>query len=108
MKPAHVRPGRHRLLVVTTGLLTLAGLACIAFALANQQHAAEPSPATAASSASSPAGTLPGGLPTAPPTMAASVVGRVLPSSAPVTIEIPAIGLDSSLEIFGQNPDGSI
>jgi len=105
MKAAHRRPARHRPLAVTSGLLALAGIACMAFAITHQQHAAQSSSATKASSGQSPAGATAGDRPTAPPT---SVVGLVLPSSVPVTIKIPAIEVSSPLQLLGQNSDGSM
>jgi len=105
MKAAHRRPARHRPLAVTSGLLALAGIACMVFAITHQQHAAQPSSVTKASSDRSPAGATAGDRPAASPT---SVMGLVLPSSVPVIIRIPAIGVSSPVQLLGQNSDGSM
>ncbi len=75
---------------VTGVSLVLGGIGAIAVALLAQQHA----PAPAASAAGS--------------TGTGSGKGPVLPKSAPVSVTIPAIGVQSKLLHLGLNPDGSL
>jgi hypothetical protein len=93
---------------VVTAVLALAGVACIGVALTHQRHPPQPPlstadalrpPATAAASVSAPP---------AAPHAVTPVVGLVLPASAPVAINIPAIGVNSRLQSLGQNADGSM
>jgi hypothetical protein len=110
MTGAHTRTATHRrgLAAAVTGLLALAGLTCIGIALTHQQHPAQPSLSEA--DALEPSATGPASVshPPAPPKAVTSVVGLVLPASAPVAITIPAIGVKSRLQSLGQNPDGSM
>lgn len=68
--------------------------------------------ATAAPSASTTAATgVPPGAPgTAPgtPEPATSTAPATLPDAAPLTLSVPAIGIDSPLVELGRNPDGSV
>jgi hypothetical protein len=70
-------------------VLILAGFVAVAVAFASQQHAPQPSPAVAGA--------------VAPVTR-----GPSLQRSLPVSVSIPAIGVDSSLLHLGLNPDGTI
>lgn len=70
-------------------LLVLAGMAIIGVAIMSQVHA--PQPSASAAGALGPAGR-----------------GPRLPRSLPVSVSIPAIGVDSKLLYLGINPDGTI
>jgi hypothetical protein len=91
-----------------TGLLALAGVACIGIAVAHQQHPAQPPLSTVDSLRPSATSSASATHPPASPEAVTSVVGLVLPASAPVAINIPAIGVSSRLQSLGQNPDGSM
>lgn len=87
-------PGRTvslpvRLAGMAGALLILAGMAIIAVAIMSQVHA--PQPSASAAGALGPAGR-----------------GPRLPRSLPVSVSIPAIGVDSKLLHLGINPDGTI
>jgi hypothetical protein len=72
------------------GLLLIAGISLLIFAVAAQRHAPQPSGATAGSTGPS-LGTI-----------------RPLRRSVPVRVTIPAIGVDSKLLHLGINADGTI
>ena len=96
-----MRAAHKGLLATIVGtLLALSGTTLIVVAMASQHHAPQP-PAWAAGSIGAP----PSGSDPSPTSM---VVGPVLPRSKPVAIDIPAIGVHSSLLYLGVNPDGTI
>lgn len=80
---------RARLAGVAGVLLILAGTVTVGVVLGTQQHA--PQPATAAAG-----------------TVAAHGRGPVLARSLPISVGIPAIGVDSALLHLGANPDGTM
>jgi sortase (surface protein transpeptidase) len=111
MTGAHARSssGRRGLIATAvTGLLAVSGVTCIAIALALQQHPAQPPlsmvgshvPTTAATTSTSASVGLAVPVPL--------VVGLVLRTSAPVALKIPAIGVNSHVQLLGQNTDGSV
>ena len=79
---------RARLAGITGALLIAAGTAAVGVAVASQVHAPQP--------ARSAAGTTAAGR------------GPSLARSMPVSVRIPAIGVDSTLLHLGLNPDGTI
>lgn len=107
---------RRRVLAVAAAALIAGGAAALGVAVASQDHAPRPSPAAAG--ATGPGGypvTAKSGTPTTgrgpvePPTSPAPATqGPLLPASAPVAIAIPAIGVHSSLQALGLNPDGTL
>lgn len=102
---------RRRVLSATAAVLIAGGAVSLGVAATSQSHAPQPSPAAAGATA--PGGhsvtpTTVGG-PAAPPTSTAPrVAGPLLAPSVPVAIAIPAIGVHSSLQALGLNPDGSL
>ncbi|MEO7427991.1 MAG: class F sortase [Acidimicrobiales bacterium] len=102
--PAH-RPtpsGRRRMVAaVVAGVLAATGATVVAVAVASQTHPPRPSAVgpTAPTAATSP----PPPAAAAPPT-----AGAVLPPSEPVAIDIPAIGVHSTLQYLGLTPDGAL
>ena len=109
MTGAHARSssGRRGLIATAvTSLLAVSGVTCIAIAL--QQHPAQPPlsmvgpdvPTTAATTSTSASVGLAVPVPL--------VVGLVLRTSAPVALKIPAIGVNSHVQLLGQNTDGSV
>jgi len=100
--------GGHRGLLATIGtLFALGGTTLIVVAMASQEHAPRP-PASAVGSLppASAVGTL--GPPRSWHDQSPSAVGQVLPRSKPVAIDIPAIGVHSSLLSLGLNADGTV
>jgi Sortase domain len=108
--------------VVAAALLAGGGIA-LGVAASSQTHAPQPTPAAAGTTgpASQPAAISPtqqdrpttrsSAVPTprSPrPTATALAQGPVILRSAPVTITIPAIGVRSSLQVVGLNPDGTL
>lgn len=105
-------------------VLIVGGIAAIAVAVASQYHAPIPSPAAAGTTG--PAASTGGARHARPPSShdAASeqrptsatastptpptISGPVLDRSVPVSVAIPAIHVQSSLQSLGLNPDGSI
>jgi Sortase domain len=87
--PATSASVRARLAWVASVLLIMGGTAAVAVALSSQHHA--PQPSLAAAGALGPSGT-----------------GPSLPRSLPVSVVIPAIGVDSALLHLGVNADGSM
>ncbi len=85
--PPPPRPLRARLAGFAGVLFVLAGLVAVGVALASQVHAPQP--------AGSAAGTIGGR-------------GPALDPSPPVSVAIPAIGVNSDLVDLGLNPDGTI
>jgi hypothetical protein len=98
--------GDHRAFAaaVVTGLLALSGTAAIAIALLDQHHAPEPALTTApiAVAAAEPT-TAPRPVQVTPRT-----VGTILRRSVPVSIVIPAIGVDSQLLQLGRTSTGAL
>jgi Sortase domain len=116
---------RSRLVAVVTGMVLIAaGGSVLGLAAAAQQHAPQPGPAQAGSIGPVPAG--PGGEPAASRACSARSCGAVpappqardskstagpgpaLARSLPLSIWIPAIGVNSRLLDVGLNPDGTI
>jgi hypothetical protein len=96
-----MRGGRRSLVVaVAAGVLAASGATAIAVAVAAQKHAPQP-PLSAAGSLGPSA--VSGDIPAArsSPDPVPNVVGPVLPSSKPVAIDIPAIGVHSTLQYLG-------
>jgi hypothetical protein len=87
--PAKLANIRARLAGVAGVLLIAGGIAAVGVALGSQQHA--PQPSQGAAGALGPSGP-----------------GPSLPRSLPVSVEIPAIGVDSTLLRLGVNADGSM
>jgi hypothetical protein len=87
--PARMVSLPARLAGVAGVLLILAGTAIVGVAIMSQRHA--PQPSASAAGALGPAGH-----------------GPRLPRSVPVSVAIPAIGVDSRLLDLGVNPDGTI
>ncbi len=89
---------------VVTGILALSGSAAIAIALANQHHAPEPALTTppVAVAAAKPT-TAPH-----PESPQPTTVGTILNRSVPVSIVIPAIGVESQLLQLGRTSTGAL
>jgi len=87
--PVKVVGLRARLAGMAGGLLIMGGLAAIGFVLASQVHAPQPSAAAAGA-------------------IGAARHGPSLQRSTPVSVYIPAIGVDSKLLDLGLNADGTI
>jgi hypothetical protein len=96
---------KSRLVAIVTGLVLIAaGGSVLGLAVAVQRHAPEPGPAQAGSTGpvaapAPPKWPDPGSMMVRGPTMARSL---------PISISIPAIGVDSRLLYVGLNPDGTI
>jgi sortase (surface protein transpeptidase) len=102
-----MRGGRRNLAVtVAAGLLAVTGTAVIAMAVAAQRHAPQPPPSAAGSVRPSAVSTTPA-IPSSP-TRGPKVVGPVLSSSKPVAIDIPAIGVHSSMQFVGLTPQHTL
>jgi hypothetical protein len=86
--PATYRSLRARVAGVAGALLIMAGVAAIGVAISAQVHAPQPSPAAAGAIGSS--------------------ARLSLSRSLPVSVDIPAIGVDSTLLHLGVNADGTI
>ena len=86
--PSTARNPRARLAGVTGALLIAAGTAALGVAVGAQVHAPQPSKSAAG--------------------VIDSARGPSLPRSLPVSVEIPAIGVDSKLLHLGLNSDGTI
>jgi hypothetical protein len=115
---SHAR--RARVLIATGVALLVAGLLAVIISLTSQRSAPQP-PAAAAS----PVEVVPNGPNTPPPTASPlttspasgltsspahtpAVRGPILATSAPVHLDIPAIGVNSVIGSLGLNPDGTI
>jgi Sortase domain len=83
------RGPRARLAGVAGGLLIMAGTAAVGVAASAQVHAPQPSPSVAGVTGS-------------------AARGPSLPRSLPVSVSIPAIGVDSKLLHLGLNSDGTV
>ncbi len=88
---------RYRIAGLIGVLLLIGGGSALGVAASAQQHA--PQPARSAAGAIGPAS---GARPTA------KAVAPSLPRSEPVSVDIPAIGVQSDLLHLGLNPDGSL
>jgi hypothetical protein len=89
------RPGaRHRIAGLAGVLFLLCGGSALGVAASAQHHAPQPSPSAAGS--------------IGPSQPQAQSNSPSLPRSAPVSIDIPAIGVRSGLLHLGLNPNGSI
>ena len=86
--PSMARSPRTRLAGVTGALLIAAGAAALGVAVGAQVHAPQPSKSAAG--------------------VIGSASGPSLPRSLPVSVEIPAIGVDSKLLHLGLNSNGTI
>jgi sortase (surface protein transpeptidase) len=98
--------GDRRGLIATavTGVLALAGVAGVGVVFFDQNHAPEPALTVAPASTPSAAATVPSAVPKATPT----AIGLVLKTSAPVSISIPAIGVQSDLLHLGRSANGAL
>ena len=96
------RRARRRIAGLIGVLFLIGGGTALGVAVSAQQHA--PQPAGSAAGAIGPAGVL------QPATKAAGLkaVGLSVPRSEPVSIDIPAISVQSELLHLGLNPDGSL
>jgi len=106
MTGAHSRHTRsHRGLAATLviGLLVLTGLTLVVVALTHRQQPPQAPRSTAGSTAGS---ATPAAVDQSEP--AAAVVGQVLPASAPVALDIPAIGVSSRVQRLGQTAEGAM
>ena len=105
-----MRGGRRGLLATVAAVLTASGATAIAVSVAAQKHAPEPPASAAGSLSPAPMSPSPSESPRpsdaipavrSSPNPAAKVVGPVLPSSKPVALDIPAIGVHSALLYLG-------
>jgi hypothetical protein len=113
-----IRGGRRGLVATVAGVVFAAGgVTAIAVAVAAQKHAPQPplsaagSLAPAAVSPSPSASPRPGAATPAAsslPDPTPNVVGPVLPRSEPVSIDVPAIGVHSSLQYLGLTAQGTL
>jgi hypothetical protein len=107
-----MRGGRHRisrgrrgvrrnlLVSVAAGVLAVSGATVIVVAVASQRHSPQPPPSAAGSLGPS-AGFAAIPVARSSPDQFPNVVGPVLPSSKPVALDIPAIGVHSALLYLG-------
>jgi hypothetical protein len=79
---------RARIAGIAGTLLLLGGISVVGFAWMSQRHAPQPSASAAG--------------------IIGPALGRSLPRSVPVRVDIPAIGVDSKLLHLGVNADGTI
>lgn len=112
--------GNHRgpIATVVAGVLAVSGVALIGYAATHQEHAPEPPLSAAVSPTPTPTPTpsqTPAAVPPAPrptarpgPATASRVVGPIMATSNPVSLAIPAIGVQSSLLSLGQTAQGSL
>lgn len=116
----------RRLLVATAVVLAVGGTTAIIVSMSDQHHPPRPSgaaqsaplPGTASPSSATPATAAPGRRTTqaAPPSVTRSVVpdlsplqsGLWLPTSQPIQLIIPAIGVSTSIMNLGLNPDSTL
>jgi hypothetical protein len=103
------RPGRNTRRLYVGGLavlLVLAGIVVLVVGIRGQNHAPQPSPAAASTQAPA---SVPAAAGTAASTSAAPApLGPLLPKSTPTGLQIPAIGVSSSLLGLGLNKDGTV
>jgi hypothetical protein len=96
-----MRGGRRNLVVtVVAGVLVASGATAIAVAVAAQKHAPQP-PLSAAGSLGPSVVSTPIPVARSSPNPIPKVVEPVLPSSKPVAIDVPAIGVHSALQYVG-------
>lgn len=96
-----MRGGRRSFAItVVAGVLATSGAIVIAVAVAAQEHAPQP-PRSAAGALGPATASAPIPVPRSSPDPVPKVVGLVLPSSKPVAIDIPAIGVHSTLQYVG-------
>lgn len=94
--------------------LVAGGLSALGVAVTSQYHPPSPSAAAAGSTRPtshgrpSPPGPGPAPSPTTVPPPPDTTTGPVLPQSLPVSVSIPAIHVQSSLQSLGLNPDGTL
>ncbi len=86
---------RHRIAGLAGALLVIGGGSALGVAVSAQQHAPQPSASAAGSIGPRGASRVP-------------AIGPTLPRSEPVSIDIPAIGVRSSLLHLGLNPNGTL
>jgi hypothetical protein len=106
-----MRGGRRGLVAtVAAAVFAASGATAIAVAVAAQKHVPEPPPSAAGSPGPAAVSPTPSESPRPSDAMAAArsspdpvpkVVGPVLPSSKPVAIDIPAIGVQSTPQYLG-------
>jgi hypothetical protein len=100
------RGGRRGLVAtVTVVVFTVSGITAIAVSVAAQRHAPEPPP-SAAGSLGPKSNAIPAVRSTTAP--AEDAVGPVLPRSKPVSLDIPAIDVHSSLQYLGLTEQGTL
>lgn len=101
--------GRRHYAVVLAGLLVLAGVVVLIVGIRGQHHAPQPSAAQGVARSSALAPTSSGSASTAgAPTSSATATGPLLAASTPTELEIPTIGVSSSLLQLGLNPDRTV
>jgi sortase (surface protein transpeptidase) len=117
--PHSLTAGNRRgfLVTVVTGVLALSGVSLIGYAATHQQQQLPQPPLTVISTTASPKPTSANDRP-APPTStsrrpgpataAPRVVGPILTASKPVSLAIPAIGVQSSLMDVGRTAQGTL
>ena len=113
--PHALTAGNRRGFIVTvvTGVLALSGVSLIGYAATHQQHISQP-PLTVISTTASPKPTsandvpAPSSRPPGPARAASRVVGPILSASKPVSLAIPAIGVQSSLMEVGRTAQGTL
>lgn len=98
--PRHTGGRRSLLAIVTVVLVAVSGATALTVAVANQRHAPQPPPSAAGSLASS---SVNAEVPAVRRSSdhAPKVVGPVLASSKPITVDIPAIGVHSAIQYLG-------
>jgi Sortase domain len=112
-----LKAGSHRGLIATVvaGVFAVSGVALIGYAATHQEHAPEPplsavsptpTPTQEPTSANVPPA--PKATPASRATAASRVVGPVMPTSTPVSLAIPAIGVQSSMLSLGQTAQGTL
>ena len=97
-------------------VLVAGGASALGVAITSQYHAPSPSPAAAGTVGPSRHTTVSTGIPasvpttttTAPAQPPAATSGPILSRSLPVSVSIPAINVQSSLQSLGLNPDGTL
>ena len=92
--------GRSLVLALTTWVLAASGATALGVAVVSERGAPLPPPSAAGSVGSSSVNAVIPGGPSASGT-GPRVVGPVLPASEPESIDIPAIGVESSLQFLG-------
>jgi len=105
---------RGRLWGVFALVLVAGGASALGVAITSQYHAPSPSPAAAGTIGPSHQTTASTGIPASVPTTTtpaqppAGTSGPILSRSLPVSVSIPAIHVQSSLQSLGLNPDGTL